>query len=146
MATGRLAVSSIRIGSLRSQVIERLGKPIKIKSGRDEVMGTGAWEELSYRGLVIEVIRPEPGMLRNAPAEPYVARVVITGGAIATESGLRIGAARSTARQILGRPERTERRGNRETWWYETEGFDGRVVLTFRRGRLAEILVEEDWT
>ena len=146
LQASRLAVNGITIGSLRSAVVKRLGTPMAVKTGFDDVMSTGEWEELSYPGLVVHVIRPEPGVLRDPPNEPYVSSVVITDRSWRTVSGLRVGDSLAEVRRVLGAPERVETAEDPPYWYYATRGFDGRVVITFRDDVVIEIRIEEDWT
>ncbi len=144
--TQRLGVRGVVIGSLRSAVVQQLGKPARVTRGYDDEMGTGHWEELRYSGLLIEVINPVPGYLKKPLKEPYTSRIVISSKRWHTESGIAVGASIGAVTSKFGPSETTEVTGNVTRMWYSTAGFDGRVVFRFKNGVLAEITVEEDWT
>lgn len=145
LRASRLAVNGIVVGSTRSAIIKRLGAPSSAKTGYDDIMGMGEWEELTYPGLLVEVIRPESGVVSSRQREFYATSVVVTGRSWRTACGLRVGDSVAAVRQMLGVPERVET-GHEPYWYYATAGFDGRVVVTFRDDHVIEIRIEEDWT
>lgn len=141
LRASRMAVNGVTVGSSRSTVLARLGTPLAVETGYDDIMDMGGWEKLTYPGLVVEVIRPEP----ERRHEFFVARVVITERSWRTASGLRVGDPSAVVRQLLGVPERV---GSEEEpyWYYATAEFDGGVVVTFREDEVIEIRIDEDWT
>lgn len=136
----RLAVDGITVYASRSAVLQRLGEPHARETGFDDSQDMGGWETLTWPGLVVEVIQPDP------PKEFHVARVVITGRSWQTACGLRVGDSAADVRRLLGPPERMDTGDNGPFWYYLTAGFDGGVVVTFRDERVIEIRIEEDWT
>lgn len=145
LRASRLAVNGVTVGSTRSTVIKKLGPPLAVETGYDDIMDMGEWEKLTYPGLLVEVIRPEPDVVRGRRREFHVARVVITARSWRTASGLRVGDSSAVVRRLLGVPERVETE-DEPYWYYATAGFDGRVVVTFREDQVIEIRIEEDWT
>ena len=106
----------------------------------------GSWEALYYRGLTVEVIKPEPGFLQPPPSEPYVWRIVITRPRWVTRSGLRVGQSRERALAILGAPAAEEQDGAVTTLHYYTKGFDGMFWIQLKKDVITELGVSEDWS
>jgi hypothetical protein len=137
---GLLAVHGVTIGSPRSVVLAAFGNPLRIETGYDDVMDSGAWERFIYDGLLVEVIRPEHSATsRN---EPYAAVVEISGPGWVTVTGLRVGSSQAQVARILGKPHRVEG----EAYFYYTKRFDGHVRVQFRGDVVQEIEIDEDWT
>ena len=146
VSSAQLAIKGVAVGTLQSEVIAKLGRPPLTKRGYDDTMGTGHWQKLHYRGLMVEVIKPDPGMLVDPPSEAHVSRVVLSGAKWVTACGIRIGMGPAQTAKILGPPESTEQEGGELRHWYHTAGFDGQVLLRFREDKLVELTIEEDWS
>ena len=139
-----LAIRGVKLGTLKP-ALTALGNPLRAETGRDTEMGMGDTLDLTYPGLTVELCKPEGHPPTPPATEFHVWRITVTDAKWEISPGLRVGMSRTALEKVLGKPSRSETKGNLSTLNFLPFSFDAFMWVQLRNDVVVEIRMAEDW-
>ncbi len=128
-----LKINGVGIGTLESNVLQKLGKPLQSKKGEFDGCGGGFQKTLRYTGLEIELLSNDKGR------DFSVITVDVTSSEWSVAPGLGVGVDAKDVEAKFGQPYEKEERDGQVIFFYGIKGYDGWANLFFRDSKLTQI-------